>query len=37
MPLAVDDELRRLTSFAPFDDGERNRQEHALYIGSEAC
>jgi hypothetical protein len=36
-PLAEDDEMRRLTLFAPFDPSERNRQEHALYIGSEAA
>ena len=37
MPMAGGDELTRLTSFAPFDDRERNRQEHALYIGSDSA
>jgi hypothetical protein len=34
--VAEDDTFERVSAFAPFADGTRNRQEHALYIGSES-
>jgi hypothetical protein len=34
--VAEDDAFERVSAFAPFAKGTRNRQEHALYVGSES-